>query len=211
MSILNNDLIRIAARTVWNGISDIVNVFYTVVEDNNSQTTQAIIDELIEVVEDLYELMSTAYANNVTAADMSIRNLTQNEVYGASPWPNYTGGSNVDQAINPALGVFAYSPTLIPNVQGRKWWGPWTEGNNDDGFWTASLVGGIDTVMSSLQTAWPSSIGLTARPVIAHLKEVDDMTGELVDVVPPVISPYTSSTITNNAGVLTRRRPGSGS
>lgn len=209
MAIINGDLLRVGARLLFNGVNDIINVFHVVCQENNAQDFDDLRFDLLEAIEDLFDLIDTNLANNVTFADMSIANLTQEEVYGSSAWPALTAGSNSNDAINPGLGVFTYSPTPIPHVQGRKWFGAFTEQDNADGVWASGVTNPVALIMVALESLLASSIGAEWLPVIAHLKKVVD--GELVDVVPPVLTGYNSSTVTNNAGVLTRRRPGSGS
>jgi hypothetical protein len=194
---------------LWNGASDLINSFHVVCTSNNGQTTEDLINDLAEAIDDLYGVIVAFQSNNGTFADINLSNYSAGEVYGSQPWPTRTVGSNGNNAINPALGVFAYTPTTIPNVQGRKWWGPFGEDVNEDGIWSTALVAACDALQVALQSDLTSSIGAVWTPTIAHLKEVVD--GEVVDAETPEFRTYGPSIVSANAGVLTRRRPGSGS
>lgn len=209
MAILDNHLVRIAARLLWDGASDVINSFHVVCTDNNNQTTEDLIIDLTEAIEDLYDLLDALMPNNATFVDMNVSNYSAGEVYGSSDWPTLTAGGAAQDAISPALGVFSYTPTNIPNVQGRKWWGPFTENVMGDGAWAVGVTGIVETVMALLTSSLASGIGAVWTPTIAHLKEVVD--GVLVDADPPEFRTYGSAVTTANPGVLTRRRPGSGS
>lgn len=212
MAITNDDILEFAARLAWNGASDILNRFVLQVTDTNSAPDGDILSDVVNWIEDLYDSIDSAIANNVTFNDLIGRNLTQHTVFGTFGWPTLTAGAQTAEAINPALSVFVYSGTDIPNVQGRKWWGSFTEVENVDGLWGSSIITAVETMMLQFLGSIPAGVsGATIFPVIAHLKEIDEVSGELVDVSPPVVRPYINNTVTNNAGVLTRRRPGSGS
>lgn len=206
MALNDGDIIRVAARILWNLGSDIVNVWYCRIDDANSLDLDDSLDDVGEWIEDIYDNFSGNMANNATFEDISVSNVTQDLSYGARSWPTLTVGGGSGDALSPGYGIFVYFPTTTPGVQGRKWFAPFTETVHLDGVWDGTLLTGIaGGLADGVLASFLGTNGTLLTAVIPHLVSG----GVALD--PPVYIPYTEASISNNPGYQRRRRPGFGS
>jgi hypothetical protein len=204
-SISTGDIIRVATRLLWNGSSDIINVWWTEILDDNSNAFGAVIQDLLEYMELLYGGIESVLANNVSFSDVAMQNFTNEENYGTYPWPTLTTGGGASDAVHPGQGVYAWAPTYVPRATGRKWFAPFTEGSNSDGVWSPSLVSTIAGLMGAAYSSYPGLNGTLMVNRVPHFIEE----GEELET-PQFLAPYTT-VVTNVPGYQRRRRLGTGS
>lgn len=135
MGIEMGDVMRVAARMAWKGLSDIINTWWLRCIDDHGLDLEDLLDDLLEVIEAVYAEFDNYMANDVTFEDMQCQNMTNTEVYGSLPWPSLTVGGGTGQALPPQLAVFAATNTYVPNCKGRKFFGAFTEQEQSEGLW----------------------------------------------------------------------------
>jgi hypothetical protein len=205
MAITTNDILRVGARLLWNLTSDIVNVYWVKCTDDNGLSTASLIEDVLELMEEVYDGLVSSIANNATFADVAVTNFTKEENYGSQPWPTLTAGGNVANAVNPGMGVFAWSPSVKSRVVAKKWFAPFTEADNDDGVWGSSLLASVAGAFIPLTGDFEGANSSIWRAKIPHFFDHN------TPLVPPEFLDYGDVNVTSNAGFQRRRRPGTGS
>ena len=205
MAISTGDILRVAARLLWNNSSDIVNVFHMLVSDDNSNTLENLIDDVLEAITDVYSNFDQYIPDNVTFADVNIQNVTQDESYGSFSWDTLTAGAGVADPISPGLSCFVYMPTFTPDVQGRKWFGPFQEDTLTDGLWVTALTSAVTTALQGMVAGFTGTNLTDLDYRIPHYVE------DGVELVTPQFLEINQAVVSSNPGYQRRRRPGAGS
>jgi hypothetical protein len=206
MAISTGDVLRVAARLLWQGASDIVNTFHIKIVDDNAQTQTDIINGVRTLLDDMYTEIAVLIDDATVFEDINIFNVSQDEAYGSFPWPVLAAGSNNNDPYAPGAAIFTWFPTGTPGVQGRKWFGPLCEPDVNVGLATATATGFVSDLVEFLVVPISDiGTGVTFRNVIPHTIEDGE---ELA--VPVYIEP-TIANISAIIGYQRRRRPGAGS
>lgn len=206
MAIETGDVLRVAARLLWFGASDIVNVFWVQVLDDAAETLDNIITSVKTHLEAIYIAHNNVVPDDTDYADISVANWSKGEAYGASGWPTLTIGGNNNDPYAPAVSAFVYFPTYVPNVTGRKWYGPLTEPDINAGILTGATITLLEAgVVAFLGIATNPTYGVQTQFRIPHFIE-----GGVELETPQFIIPV-SGNIDSVAGYQRRRRPGAGS
>lgn len=123
MTVVDNDVLVASARSEFNGVEDIVNVFQFHKQSGGPQDDADVFDDIVLIMESIYTLVKAMQTIQTIYRDITVRNKTQSTILGTSGWPtlltgDYDGG-------NPPPGVSALlsftSP--YPRIGGRKYWG----------------------------------------------------------------------------------------
>ncbi len=156
MALEANDILKIVVSLAFPDTVVAQNVFWALYEaDGGSDDEDDVLDDIEDYVEAMYELISVQMSQDVTTDDV--------KVYVYDPV-----GDDFDEVGERAMavtfdqsgefmphGIAAVSNanTVNPDVQGRKYWGGWTEPSNLDGY----LSGAIITQMALLVGEWITS------------------------------------------------------
>lgn len=191
------DLLRITARLRFQATADIQNVFFMHYAGGSPISNADAVTDMGEYLEDGYTEINPKLADDVTYLDYRVVNVTTGVDLGYNPWPTLVQGSNVNDTLMPGVAGLIRILTGDVKHEGRKFTGPYSEGNTLNGNYQPGVV----TAMADAGAAWfspfLSSLGNSWQPVI-----VDRTTGQ--ERVP------TSVVASNNPAYQRRRRVGSG-
>lgn len=198
MTVQPNDILEASARSEFNGTEDVVNVFQFRNNGVAPMADQAAIDDIIEILEIVYNLINAGLTLLQLYRDIRVRNVTQGLVYGTFPWATLVSGGSAVNPTAPGVAFLVSFSTGVPRVGMRKYFGVVTEDEMDvDGAFTGVLVVAGGAVISTL-----------IAPIVAT-----NSTWEF-----GYQSPKTGTFVTPNGGVATdipayqrRRRQGRGS
>lgn len=146
MTVQSNDIIRVAARSEFLGIDDIVNVF----EIRNSGASVAndadAISDIIDFLEAFYIVVRGLMKTTQLFRDLNFFNVTQNIAMGVHPWKTLTGGTSSGDQTPPGVAAVISFPTIVPKVQFRKFIGALDETATDP---NGSLSSGTVTTLTT--------------------------------------------------------------
>jgi hypothetical protein len=206
MAIATGDILRVSARLLWGGVSDIVNVWWMEVLDDAAASLSDNLDAVTQFIEDIYTEWEANIDDNTDFADISVVNHTQNESYGAVDWPSLTTGGGVGDPEMPQASVFCFFPTFTSGIQGRKWIGGFQETNMTEGLWISGLIGNIATGLALLFDPY------THVATSTELKmKIPHFVNDGVPLMIPTFYDYVQSNISNVPGTRSSRRLGAGS
>lgn len=203
-----NDIIKVVAEMLMDGVFQILNTYWVEVIDTNSLSQSDLLDDLCEWVETIYDEIDALMPNNVSFLDIAPYNFTKDEVIVAQDWPTLTAGGSAANSLAPGVAVFCWMPTSQAHCQGRKWFGPFTVTGQDDGTWMAAIMTAVTAGVANMLGSKEMTNGSVWRALVPHFIEtIDEVVTELD---PPEFFPITSILLTNNPGYQRRRRVGSG-
>lgn len=170
MAIINGDVLRVVASLLFPDDVIMQNVFHLVA------TTVVGGGDEDDITLDLVGYVDALYANH----DQNIEiNMSGDEVKG---YVRDTIDDDWDEIGTGALGITTgaaspYMPhgcallqtffTTDPDVQGRKFWGGFTEANHDDGDWDGTLLTAIVLTAADVVTTYTGTeTGSTFQPVV---------------------------------------------
>lgn len=208
MAISTGDVIRVFPRLLWNGLSDIANVWHMRVNDEGNGVFADIVNDILVAIDVLYSSINAAVPNTTDYADVNLFNTSQNEPYGSYPWPILETGGSATESYAPAVSAFMWFPTGQSQVFGRKWLGPFNEGSIAAGVLNPTLAGlcaDLGDLVLTLEDTPGVASGATLEFVVPHGQEG----GSEID--PPVYLPAIQYNIAGDVGYQRRRRPGVGS
>lgn len=151
MAINELDVIEVSANLEFNGTEDLVNVYQYQVANILDPSEAAVVDDIIDILEVLYNFLLAGYTTYVTFRDLRFRNVTQGTVLGTYPWKTMSAGLVVGDSQAPGVGGVLNMTTPIPNVILRKYYGPFAaQSTEPDGTYTALKVATLLQVGSHL-------------------------------------------------------------
>lgn len=141
MTVNQNDIIEVAARMEFDGVEDVINVYQLQYLDPASLSDTQVILDINQFLNVLYGLLVAAMPLIEFFRDFRYRNITQGTLMGLVGWPGFVTGEGLGQALPPGLALLVSYNTVVPRVGMRKYYGTFTEDNNDaDGTWSAALT-----------------------------------------------------------------------
>ena len=150
MTIQPLDVLEMTARTEFNGVEDVANVYQMEYQGGAAITDAQGITDVISFLEALYAIFIGAQTILQLYRDIRVGNKTQGTVFGRFPWPTLVGGGDVAFSTAPGTAILSSFSTGIPRVTPRKYWGVFCADNMDaDGTW-----GGIITATLAAATAF---------------------------------------------------------
>lgn len=151
MAINVGDVIEASARMEWQGVEDIVNVFQFKCNTLTSSDPDDIITDLRNQIEYYYTPIVTGMNNSVIFRDISFRNLSNNEVYGAYPWPNLVGGTGgITTMVSGTAGLVNFA-TGVAKVILKKYFGVFVSTVlENDGSFNSSLMAALTIVINRM-------------------------------------------------------------
>lgn len=135
----NGDILRIGAVMKLETAFDIANVFHCRVISGGAKTYAAVLGDVQEYMDDLYDYIDTYIHNTQLADHLTLANVTQDTVYGALDWGVFAGGSESQDKTAPGVCLLTWARTLKPRVQVRKYWGVFSEVNMTGGLWLTTI------------------------------------------------------------------------
>jgi hypothetical protein len=181
MSVLLNDILRVATRIKDYQGEDVVNVWHVRSDSVTPVDEAAAMVELGEYMELIYGCFDNHIDDNAHFYDINVFNVTQNSPMGSTAWPTFTNGSGTGDVLPAQTACLIRGTTGKSRNWARKFLGPFTESmNTDEGRINGTLV----TELIAAGVAWLA--GYTGSfgdwvPVVWHHK--DSVWRTLVSVV----------------------------
>lgn len=206
MSMLDGDVVRVAARQQFASGQDLVNVWHFVAEFADPQQDQDVVDEVLAALDIIYSQLNGMISNTVLPVDVKIdlvewiggeekvvRTLGTHSWVGT--WYDPTGSGDV---LPPGAAALLKNRTLYGKVYGRKFFGGFTETSQNDGSLTSAAMTAMALAAVEVLEARVISAGNTLYSCIMSTKFASAMR-------------FTESVATAIIAYQRRRRPGTGS
>ena len=144
------DVFEVSARTEFNSVEDVVNVYQFQYQDVGSQADALTIVDILTIIESVYSIINAAMSILQVYRDVRIANKTQGTILGTFGFLTLTAGSNASPPVAPGVCFLVSWNTPVPRVGMRKYYGVMTEANTDaDGTWSSGLVA-VGTTIGAL-------------------------------------------------------------
>lgn len=160
MAVSQYDVLEVAARTEFNGVEDIVNVFQFEYQSVPGLTDEQGIEDVLEFIEAIYDIFIGAQTILQLYRDLRVTNKTQEIVYGTFTWPTLIDGEDIAKAQAPGTCVLSNFSTGVARVAPRKYWGVFCADNMDaDGTWSSAVLATFATVNSLMLLPYVATNG----------------------------------------------------
>jgi hypothetical protein len=144
------DIIRVAARMVYDSTEDVVNVYHIRYNDGGD-VSFGVMSGLIQTYMDaVMATLDTELSTLMVAADLSVSNETQNTVFGAIAWGTFSQGGAAGEPTASGTTCFGYIRTRKPRVQMRKYFGVFPQAAMVDGIWDAGVTDAVGDALDYL-------------------------------------------------------------
>lgn len=135
----DGDVVRLGCVQEIDLTDDLVNVLHVTINSGGPMAFAAASQDFQEYCDALYNPLVTSVSSRVTSKHISVKNVTQAQVWGNIAWLTYGGGSSGSDAVANQLAVLVWGRTTRPRVQIRKYLGLFTEINITNGLWISAL------------------------------------------------------------------------
>lgn len=193
----DGDVIRLGASFLMDTTDQIVNVFHVKIESGGPMAFAAAAQDFQDYIHYIYNPMMGEYTNQFASDRISVKNETENTVWGSIAFASPLLGTNLGDEAAQQVALLGWGRTPLSRVQIRKYWGPFTETSMTVGLWASAL-------RAVVQTAMDYHIGQNAMPNGLQLKGV--AYSKLLDRATYAISATTAGVPV----VQRRRRKGTG-
>lgn len=162
MAFTAGDIIQVTAKLL-NAGKEVLNTFHIdFVDPGSAADDDAIRAGIAEWVEAIYDEFDDLISNTYTFDSIDFFNVTQGIGAGFTDWPTLVAGSGVSNPLPPGVCLVVRAGVDAPRREGRKYFGGFTEGDNDtDG--TASSA--LSLALATAYTVWASSFISTTDAV----------------------------------------------
>lgn len=162
MTVGVGDIVRITAKLLLNGVSDIVNVYHFSVAVNTTLNDTAFMTEVALALDTLYAGINPVVATTVTYVSLEGQNLTKDELLPSRPWPTLVVGASATEQLPEQCSVCVFHRTLKPRVRASKFLPPFGEGTNVAGVILAATQALVQVFGDALTVGLTgTNIGLT--------------------------------------------------
>lgn len=164
MAVQSGDVLRIVAKMSW-GDADIQNVYHCQTSGSDFGTNLDVLGDIADDIEAVYQVVDQDMPNTITFDTIEGYNVTREEYLGEIGWPQLTNAAGGADAMPPQCAPLVLFNTTVPRSQGRKFFPPLTEVNNDtDGTPTVTLLTNLATMAALLlagvtEGTWSASFG----------------------------------------------------
>lgn len=150
MTIQINDVIRIQARMLRNGVDAVQNVYHVLHESGAPVTDATWVSDVSDLIDDEMVALEATIADNITSLDLLFFNITQDVTLPDGSWVNFAGGTNPGDPNPPQVSAEVFWRTGAARVIGRKFLPPMVETAQEDGNWSAALLALLATFAANL-------------------------------------------------------------
>lgn len=155
-SIAADDIIRITARMLLDGVHDIVSVFHFKALNTNSGTDSDYMDGVATEMDVLYTFLNSEFSNRLSYVNIEGINVTAARLMPAKSWPVLTVGGSAGSMLPEEVAGCVFFRTLRPKTRASKFIGLFTELSNDGGALEASTVLALQTYGNRLVSGFAS-------------------------------------------------------
>lgn len=151
MTIQFRDVLEVSARSEFQGVEDIVNVYQFENQTSPSVPDEDGVDDLITFLETVYTIWRGFQTILVLFRDLRVRNVTQNVQLGVFPWPTLSAGASASNALPPGNAGLINFTTSVSRVTPRKYMGGITSASlESDGALESATVAGLVSISALL-------------------------------------------------------------
>lgn len=143
MSIQINDIIRIQARNLRNGVDAVQNVYHVKHETGSPVTDTLWVIAVSAIIDAAMFGLATRMSSNITPLDLLFFNVTQDVTLPDGVWTTWAGGSSSADPNAPQVSAEVFWRTGAARVLGRKFLPPSVETENVDGNWSVALLAAL--------------------------------------------------------------------
>lgn len=130
MAVGVGDIVRITAKLLLNGISDIVNVYHFSVAVNTAANDTQFMLETALALDTLYTIINGAITTNVGYSSVEGQNVSKDELLPSTAWPLLVAGTNANEMLPEMVSACVFHRTLKPRVRCSKFLPPFGENNS---------------------------------------------------------------------------------
>lgn len=168
MAMAVGDVIKVNVVQTWDLKDDIQNTFHFLLNATPTPLTAS------ALVADCAELLGTAYAhiagnlsNLVDPVSINVYNVTQDQPMGISSWGGgYTGGTSAGEGLPPQDALLMILTTQQKRVQGRVYFGGFTEAQQSNGVWGGTVLTNAGLVIDELTSAAAMTLGSELQMIV---------------------------------------------
>ena len=140
MTIQINDVIRVQARMLRNGVDAVQNVYHVLHETGSPVTDATWVANVSGLIDAEMFLLRGSLNTNITSLDLLFFNVTQDVTLPDGSWATFAAGTNAAEANSPQVSAEVFWRTGAARVIGRKFLPPFIEAEQNDGKWSAGLL-----------------------------------------------------------------------
>lgn len=159
MAVAVGDVVRITARMLLDGASDVVNVFHFVVDANTTVDDTVFMAEVAGQLDVMYALINFRVSTRIAYSSVQGFNVTQNQLLPDTAWPGLTAGVDGVEMLPEMVSACTFHRTVAPRVRASKFLPPATELSNAGGALEAVYLGLVQSFGNFLL------LGLTAPTI----------------------------------------------
>lgn len=185
MTLQEDHVVEASTRQEFNGVEDVVNAWQFRLVTGAPLTEEQGADEILEILEILYEILQTFITTVTIYRDVRMLNQTDDILMGIHNWPTLIAGENSNGPVPPGVAGMINLSTVVPNVTLRKYFGVFAETSlGSDGTWDSGQITALGDVATALlapleatNSIWeygytsPKTLGWVA-PISASLTDV---------------------------------------
>lgn len=140
MTIQIDDVIRIQARMLRNGVDAVQNVYHVKHESGSPVVDATWVLEVSAIIDAEMFKLRGSLNTNITSLDLLFFNITQDVTLPDGSWATFAAGTNAADANPPQVSAEVFWRTGAARVIGRKFLPPFIEAENNDGKWSVGLL-----------------------------------------------------------------------
>lgn len=159
MAIVTGSVLRAAAKFTLDNLPDIFyNIWHMRCTNSNSQSQPNLIDDLLEVLEEIYGAVDTYLSDLLNFDAVNLYDVTADLPLNDYNWPTLTAGAEMGEILPHAAAMGLYGKTIYPNRIAKKYIPGMTEAHTEDGVFNSSALAGFANMAAAiLQPAVPSN------------------------------------------------------
>lgn len=135
----NGDVVRLGAAFLSDVSDAIVNVYHVTIGAGAPMAFAAAAQDFQDYIGFIYAPAMNVYPTTFASDRISVKNETQNTVWGAIAFPTPLVGTAAGDRTAQQVALLAWGRTPISRVQIRKYYGPFTEASMTNGLWLSAI------------------------------------------------------------------------
>ena len=161
----NGDVVRLGAQFLLNGTDALVNVYTLQINSGGPMAFAAAAQDFADYLNSLYGGFLAYWPTTFQTDRISVKNETQDTVWGAIAWKTVLTGTNINDSLPPQVALLGWGRTPLSRVQIRKYFGVFCENHISNGLWASGLRFVVDTAMQYVIAPQTQPNGLVLQGV----------------------------------------------
>lgn len=161
MPVSPGDTIEVACVHVFNNVEEVINVWHMTTMGGGTMDDVTADGDIAGQMGFMYSEIDSIISNSVDATEIRWRNLTADGPTRFIGWgAGYVGGTASAEALPPGDTLLLLLRTGVKNVQGRKYFPPFTEAAQSNGVWGAGTITAMGAFTSEVEAGFGGSVSL---------------------------------------------------